>query len=415
MKSALSPQDRALLALLADRQGGVAAAGLSGPEWDALAQRAFEHGVAPLLHYRLRDRRGIPSAVVDRLRRAFMESTVDAMRRFQHLGAALRLLHGAGIGVIVLKGAHLAHAAYEAPALRTMGDVDLLVRAGELERAKGVLLGGGFVQERLVPLELECEGLHHLAGFWDGKDPASRIELHRLLTPPRVAALDASGVWERARPARVAGREALALRTEDLLVHLALHACLQHNLAAGLQPLLDVDAVLRSPGPGLDQGALASRAAAWGAGRCLALVLEMAAALLETPVPEGLAARVAPEGLPPGLVDAALRQVFDRSGDSAYLSVTFTHLGGAAGVGARAAIVFKRLFPPGEELILRHGLRSRALLPLARAAHPFYLLARHAGAGARLLAGRSQERGAAAAARRSEELARALRSSWNGA
>ena len=50
----------------------------------------------------------------------------------EHLAAFLRAASGAGLGVIVLKGAALAETAYPRPGLRPFGDMDVLVRPSQI-------------------------------------------------------------------------------------------------------------------------------------------------------------------------------------------------------------------------------------------------------------------------------------------
>jgi hypothetical protein len=58
--------------------------------------------------------------------------------------ATLLTLLNAGFDLVVIKGFALAHTLYPAPEIRTIGDLDILLRAGERDRLIAFLAGRGF-------------------------------------------------------------------------------------------------------------------------------------------------------------------------------------------------------------------------------------------------------------------------------
>jgi hypothetical protein len=69
-------------------------------------------------------------------------SALRNMRRCHELSKVLRILQNDGIPVIVLKGAALAEVVYGNIALRSMSDVDLLVKKGSI-KSRGKTAGDG--------------------------------------------------------------------------------------------------------------------------------------------------------------------------------------------------------------------------------------------------------------------------------
>ena len=404
-------QDLALLQLLGNGGDERAVAALSREEWDDLCRRAVQRGVAHLLYGRLRGRAGVPAEILDGMREYYLKSAADNIYRVHELGRVLTLFRARGIEVVVLKGAYLAEAAYGNIALRTMCDVDLLVREAELERAKAALLEDGFRQLWDAPLETEFLNSQHLAPFVrDGKRPIT-IELHRRLMVPQV---DMAGPWERTRTTRVADVEVLALCPEDLLLHICIHACLQHHLDSGIVPLLDVDAVLHAFAGEMDWDAFILRAELWGAADSAALLLTYVVDLLGSRVPDSVLARLTPGGLAPEVIALADLQVFGEGIPSPKVSITLTRLSHAEGPGAFIAILWDRLFPPRAELLLRHGAASPAWWPLMYLVHPFFLIGIHGRSAFRLLMGGNRERVANEKNQRGLALAQALtsRAAW---
>jgi hypothetical protein len=155
-----------------------------------------------------------------------------------------------------------------------MADVDLLV-LDEWPRATTLLERAGFA---------ELERADHARGFLD---PASGaiVELHRHVTScARLFPLDLKGTWERCRTGR--GLLKWVPSSEDLLVHLSLHAAFQHGLALRLVQWLDFRRLLEREPP---KPALVADIATGARARyAVALALETARALVAAPLSPAL-------------------------------------------------------------------------------------------------------------------------------
>ena len=153
----------------------------------------------------------------------------------------------AKLDVLILKGAALAETVYPRPSLRRFGDMDVLVRASDIARARTVLETLGYETSERQWGDLE-QGRDCQANFL--KHPERGVvvvELHtQLLNNPLffgAVRFDESGIWKRSRPVRLANRDARVLGPEDQLLHLCLHlGC--HYLAAP-NSLRDIDRVCR--------------------------------------------------------------------------------------------------------------------------------------------------------------------------
>jgi len=152
----------------------------------------------------------------------------------------LRRFESAGIPVILLKGAWLTHAVYEAPGLREMADLDLMVRVEDLEQAVAALRELGYKTGRdLKDLDVEIQRKHHLPSF--RREGAIMVELHWNITHEgRDDFVPPDELWERSREVRVGGARARTLSPEDMLLHLCLHITYQHMFLPGIRPVLDV-------------------------------------------------------------------------------------------------------------------------------------------------------------------------------
>ena len=131
------------------------------------------------------------------------------------------LLAEKGIEVLLLKGPHLGNTVYDSPKDRLYGDLDILVRPEDFERATNVLLENGFKPftfDTFTP-EIRRDFKH-----WEFRSPwGILVELHRWLSGHDRYPLDSVGLFPRAEKFVFGETPAMGLGVEDLLLHLCLH------------------------------------------------------------------------------------------------------------------------------------------------------------------------------------------------
>jgi hypothetical protein len=202
--------------------------GLADAPWSALAQEAEHHGVTPLITPTIVAAGS--GAVPEHVRRTFVALALRHRRaaaaRERSLDRLLQAFAAAGLPVILLKGAALAHLIYPSPALRAMADVDVLIEGSDTARALAVArdLGYAFAPRHDTPF---AGRMHHLpaattteCGF------RITLEVHLdALSPNQPQRLTFAMVAANARPfSRGAGPPGLALGHTDMLRHLSRHA-----------------------------------------------------------------------------------------------------------------------------------------------------------------------------------------------
>jgi hypothetical protein len=286
--------------LLALWQQPLRALTLAPADWSAVLGAARRARCAGHLMVRLRE-----AGVIDRLpapvRGQFdsvavlvAERAAQLQRELDALAEALAPLTGE---VLLLKGA-----AYQAQGLalaagRIAGDVDLLVPRARLARAESLLLGAGWMAQRLDGYDERYyrEWSHELPPL---RHPARSLEvdLHHALTPALAGGgIDAAAVLAQSLPLgafRVAD-------PRDQVVHCAVHAFKDTELDGRLRELMDFDLLVRAHGgadPVAFSAALIARAIEIGGAPALRWAARYATAWLGTPVaalaePPGLAAR----------------------------------------------------------------------------------------------------------------------------
>ncbi|MBN2536992.1 nucleotidyltransferase family protein [candidate division WOR-3 bacterium] len=322
-------------------------------DWDAAVETAVQHGIAPMVYRRLKrsgNRDRVPAAAWDRLSSNYLAGAGRNARVFARLGPVLAALRGAGVPVIVLKGAYLAGAVYQDPALRPMCDVDLMVPRPGLAEARARLAGQAGIVPPTDDIEERCRLSAHLPEI---TVRGLAIELHwTILDPTGAIPVEPADLWDRARPARVAGQDALALAPDDLMLHLCLGVSCRDRLAAGLRPLCDIaETAARFQGE-LDWDRLARTARAWNAARHVGLALALARNLLAASVPGDIMERLVPGGVGPRVLAAAQTAILSRTG-YAGLPPLFELLG-ARSAGDRAKLAWRRVFLSRAELATKY-------------------------------------------------------------
>src|SRR5215469_25480 len=256
---------------------------VSTAEWSRLLVLAEEHGVIGQLATRLSELgENIVSArkrssLVER-HRAQVFRTLGMIQELFHL---LELFAGKDIGSLVVKGPVLAVDAYGDPAVRSYGDLDLLVRQRDIRSATEALEGAGY--EATVPLSaIEAR---KIPGQYLFRMPDSRllVELHNDLTLryfPRRLPLEE--FFARQTRVRLDGHEVPGLSIEDELVYISVHGAT--HLWERLGWIADVAALVTRQRD-IDWRAATETARQVGAERMLAIGLRLASDLLGASLP----------------------------------------------------------------------------------------------------------------------------------
>lgn len=294
-------EGRLLFALAAAPEDPRAVPG-PGPEtdWSALVQLAVrENAAIALRDHCLRLGPGSVSATWA-LRLALLSLDIErrmreARRRLEQL---LVELNGAGIEPIVLKGAALAETVYGSWTERPMSDIDLLLDASELDRARTIAMQLGWKSDDSVPSEAGYATHHHLPPLVDEGGSGLRLELHRSVLPiGHPFALTSGQIAESSRRIAVGAGWARVMEPHQHLVYIAIHFVWSHEARSGAwRAFRDLAALLRSGS--IDPDTLVRTARAWRATSCLYWLLELARSLAGVSVDEGMLRRLRPRWSP---------------------------------------------------------------------------------------------------------------------
>lgn len=206
----------------------------------------------------------------DDQREALQAAHLEAMCTCLHLEATMlevaRVFGEHGIDLRVIKGPASAHLDYPRPELRAFGDLDLLVRSADIDRATAVLSSLGF--RRLSPEPRPGFDRRFGKGATFAADDGTGVDLHRtFVMGPLGLRIDLDEVWRESASFTTAGTSVAALTGP----HRLLTAC--YNAVIGdRSPRLSTlrDIVQLCLGDAADAEAVQDCAIRWGGEAVLA-------------------------------------------------------------------------------------------------------------------------------------------------
>lgn len=419
----LTPEEQFILACLRTEFSGSGDDGFpvfnyASFDWTRIYKRSMQWRIAPLL-YKIIEKRitksplkkgdsggcqkpKIPEHFLERMKLKYFMSCVAYDSMSKSLSEVLEVFHQGGIKVILLKGSHLAQFVYEDAGVRPMGDIDILVKKDDLQKAEELLLQIGYNNQQK---STKAKSHLHLPYFIhpEGNVP---LELHWTITKPIWRFnIDLEGIWERAKAVTKDGIDMLVFSPEDLLLYLSLHAVYQHNLRAlGLVPYCDIATIIHSTasheqiphknmsswkrgvGEGgcentnnnkevitqkyssycseIDWEQLYSRAHEWGIAKYLYLSLYLCHEILGANVPEGIISAFTSEPSNKKIASEALKRVLSIKAekspftDAPHLFYDDFHPHNYS--MRRILFVFQKIFIPREKLAVYYALSENS-------------------------------------------------------
>ncbi|TWH48808.1 putative nucleotidyltransferase-like protein [Sporomusa sp. KB1] len=266
-------------------------------DWDSFWRLINRHGVYPQIYELLNSLPGglVPEAVMLTLQKQCHNNAAQAMKNAGELVRLVRIMEENGIKVIALKGQTLAQRLYGNIALRTTGDIDILVAAENLAKAEDILVSCGYheeyVEQRLTARrqDINFRNAHHSNFLHDERK--IHVELHWQLcySGLELPLSEAAKLQE----VNLAGCSVATLADEPLLLFLALHGSM-HSWVQ-LRWLYDI-VMFMKPNSGIDWERVAVLAEQLGISTIFRHTLLLANCLLTVPLPANLSAAIKNDG-----------------------------------------------------------------------------------------------------------------------
>lgn len=370
----------------AARSAFVAATGAPEFDWDAWLRCAREERVCPLLYGVLRDHGLVPPRVETELSRAYFANLQRNTFLIGELKGFLGRCSTLNSPPILLKGAALALYLYDDVGVRSMSDLDVLVRESDFIPATHLLEDMGYKHtDSPERLRRNPRQLAQVALYKSGT-PAVAVELHRsILNYPydSPAALSQEWFWTTAERRQAGDAACLILGTEAQVIYLASHVFIHHWTDQKLLWLHDIALLIHRQAPGIDWDRIIARAVAADLILPLQSVLPQVADLFRAPVPEHVMdtlRRHVPSRTARRFFLLYAREPSSHPNVSAlYFYINFHNL---TGWRAKGRYLVETLFPAPRTLSQHYRIRHPVLLPV------FYGYRLLRGAGSALRAAR---------------------------
>jgi hypothetical protein len=262
-------------------------------DWQHLLDLADYHGVGPLVsHNLLRDddfAGRVPRPYAEKLNAVYHNSLYKNILFTEELSKVLAALNENNVPAIVLKGVILSELLYNNPGLRAMSDIDIMVPADLMRRAKSLISGLGY---RPDTGKEPWEHPFHEVPYYKRAQVPVFIELHRNLDDPGLVDIPLQDIWRRAQEVRMQGLTSLLLSPEDTLLHLSNSFSKPSDYK--LKTLADITELLKKYEGLLDWDYVLESARTWRVHIVLGCALEYARSLLGAPVPEAVTKALRP-------------------------------------------------------------------------------------------------------------------------
>src|SRR5215469_1388399 len=255
--------------------------------WSDVVERAYAHGVYPLVYSNLRELGfdGVPNAIRTELKRAYFANAMCNQLLSQELAHLLRQLSAARIPAIPLKGVSLAESLYGDPATRVSTDIDLLVPPPRRDDAIETIRAAGYrdVFDDSFFRKIDLRYGRHYAFRRNHIGCSTDVELHWRLIQHSSQDQDAvADLWAEAQPRHCFGASAHRLSPEWEFLYLAIHAA-DHGWQ-GLKWLVDLHHLSIASPP--DWQRVKQKAEQFGLERVVRLTLITCSRLLGTALPD---------------------------------------------------------------------------------------------------------------------------------
>jgi hypothetical protein len=315
-------------------------------DWLMTMETANQQRMLPILYHTLKDFLPdlyLPFDIAEKMRSAYHGSAVINLKLYKQLLKIVDLFDKRGIEVILLKGAHLAEAVYVNIALRPMSDIDLLVKKNDLPEVHKILLAADYGFKNEKPLS----DSKHLAPYVKQDEVSLEVHFH-ITNPPYSNRISLDDLWKRSRVEKFENTRVRVLSPEDLLIHLCLHAGIQHGFEMGLITCYDIVYTLEKYNNDFNWDSFWNRSEALGIDRSIHLFAELIDKLLGIPLPEQFTQKKLHNHEFQEMVDCAERAIFEKESVS---NRNLARLFERRGLRSRLSILKRHVLPPGDLLI----------------------------------------------------------------
>lgn len=198
--------------------------------WDSFLNLLLLQGSAPLFFVKLPLLKNKLAPIHEQfLSEAYSRTLIRGMLLYNAFGEVIDAL--GNIPILVLKGAYLSEHLYKDIALRQFSDIDLLVHKKDGQPALEALRKIGFVPRLSKPVSRYVETHSDFVHYQPMQRNDVAVEIHiKLHNRSKDYKLSLEDIWERSTHTEIFNKKVSVMCTEDLLMHLCIHADKHFNV-----------------------------------------------------------------------------------------------------------------------------------------------------------------------------------------
>ena len=223
-------------------------------DWDAFIELAGLHGVLPVVYRTFYDIKpaGVPQEVSSKFQKAYQQNAAGSLRLVNLLIKTLDRFDEQQIRAFPFRGPVLSYMLHGDAAMRQCGDLDLIIRRDDLEKAKALLLADGF---ELSPQRTSRQEALYIKYFYSltfvRDSDRAQIDLHWNITSPAFSRyFDFDEIAARSQTISLSGRTIPVFSPMDWLLSLSMHAA--KHMWSRLLWLNDIQWLLKKESDNID-------------------------------------------------------------------------------------------------------------------------------------------------------------------
>ena len=217
---------------------------LSAPlDWERVLETAIQHQVSPFGYYQLNKlnlSNKVPLDTWDKFKNHYYSNITRNTKLWLEFSCVLKAINEAGITVILLKGSILMEEVYRNLGLRTISDIDILVKENEMPKVEDILLKSGYKELRDTLTGSFTEFLFSKSIL---PDLPLIVDMHKTVVAAKPYKIILSDLWQRAQTKSINGQRVTFLSREDTFLSCSLHLR-KHTRRLYLKFITDIDALI---------------------------------------------------------------------------------------------------------------------------------------------------------------------------
>ncbi|MBI5233125.1 MAG: nucleotidyltransferase family protein [Deltaproteobacteria bacterium] len=312
------------------------------------------------------------TSLVSELRRDYLFSAARNTLIYTEFKRVIEGFGESGLDVMAMKGIVLAELIYRDIGVRSMSDVDLLIRKQDIQKVDALLNKLGYSAVDPCPFDGACNEKNYLTtrDYRSGnpRRPSFHIHWHMVnssVPAPYASKINMDRIWKEALPVNISGVPVLTMSPHHFLLHLCEHAMRVTHSASRLVYLMDIAASISGYGDDLDWRKVIDSGREWGLEGFAHTMLTLCGLNMGVGAPGWVLDELKREKR--GIGKRLFLYLTSRGNGFPGLSYPI-HLAMNKGVAAKASFIFRTVFPPAWVLEKRDpsGHKKTVLLYLHR-------------------------------------------------